>query len=129
MQERDPRTSRQKPARAAGLARIVAAAGYSVGGARRLWLEPACRQELIAAAVVLVLFVLKGASPVAYIGFTILALMVLATEALNTALEEVVDHLSPDWSAFAKHAKDLGSLAVMCQMIAAGLFAGYVLLT
>ena len=57
------------------------------------------------------------------------ALLVLATEALNTALEELVDHLSPDWSAFAKHAKDLGSFAVMCQVIGAGLFAGYVLLS
>ncbi len=129
MQDHKPGPSHHKPARAAGVARIFAAAGYSIGGARRLWDEPACRQEVIAALVVMVLFVLKGASPIAYVGFAILALMVLATEALNTALEEIVDHLSPEWSAFAKHAKDLGSLAVMCQMIAAGLFAGYVLLT
>jgi diacylglycerol kinase (ATP) len=129
MQDHDPGASRQKPHRAAGVARVFAAARYSLGGAQRLWQEPACRQEVLAAGVVLVLFVLKGAAPVAYLGFAILALMVLATEALNTALEVVVDHLSPDWSAFAKHAKDLGSLAVMCQMIAAGLFVVYVLLT
>jgi diacylglycerol kinase (ATP) len=128
MQDHDPGASRQKPSRAAGVTRIFAAARYSLGGAQRLWQEPACRQEVLAAGVVLVLFVLKGASPIAFVGFAILALFVLATEALNTALEEVVDHLSPDWSAFAKHAKDLGSFAVMCQLIAAGLFAGYVLL-
>lgn len=129
MLDHDPARARQKPARVAGVARIFTAAGYSLGGAQRLWREPACRQEVVATAVVLVLFVLTGASLVAFVVFAILALMVFATEALNTALEEIVDHLSPEWSVFAKHAKDLGSLAVMCQIIAAGLFAGYVLLT
>lgn len=129
MQDHNPGPSRQKPARAAGVARIVAAAGYSVSGAQRLWREPACRQEVMAAGVVVALFIVKGAPLFAFVGFAILALLVLATEALNTALEELVDHLSPDWSAFAKHAKDLGSFAVMCQVIGAGLFAGYILLS
>lgn len=128
MQDQNPETPPRKPGRTDGLARIFSAGGYSLGGARRLWREPACRQEVVAAGVVLVLFVLKGATPFAYVGFAILAMMVLVTEALNTALEEVVDHLSPDWSAFAKHAKDLGSFAVLCQLIAAGLFVGFVLL-
>jgi diacylglycerol kinase (ATP) len=128
MPDQSTEPPRQKPGRAIGLARIVAASSYSSAGAKRLWQEPACRQEVIAAAVVLALFVVKGADLAAFVGFAILALMVLATEALNTALEEVVDHLSPDWSAFAKHAKDLGSLAVMCQIIGSGLFAAYVLL-
>ena len=118
----------QKPARATGLARIFGAAGYSMNGAARLWREAAFRQEVIAAFAVLVLFAVTGAPLWAFVGFAILALMVLATEALNTALEEVVDHLSPDWSAFAEHAKDLGSFAVMCQLVGTGLFAGYVLL-
>ena len=99
-----------------------------MNGAARLWREAAFRQEVIAAFAVLVLFAVTGAPLWAFVGFAILALMVLATEALNTALEEVVDHLSPDWSAFAKHAKDLGSFAVMCQLVGTGLFAGYVLL-
>ncbi len=43
-----------------------------------------------------------------------LVLLLVATEALNTALEVLVDHLSPGWSEFAKDAKDLGSLAVAC---------------
>lgn len=128
MQDRDPEQVPRKPARAAGLARILAAARHSTSGARRLWREPACRQEVLAAVAVIVLFAIKGAAPAAFVGFMILALMVLATEALNTALEEVVDHLAPEWAAFAKHAKDLGSFAVMCQLFAAGLFAGFVLL-
>jgi diacylglycerol kinase (ATP) len=54
--------------------------------------------------------------------------MVLAVEALNTALEEVVDHLSPGWSEFAKNAKDMGSFAVMCTLLATGLYAVWVVL-
>ena len=54
--------------------------------------------------------------------------MVLAVEALNTALEELVDHISPGWSEFAKHAKDLGSFAVMCALVATGLYAAWVVL-
>ncbi|MEM6308190.1 MAG: diacylglycerol kinase [Pseudomonadota bacterium] len=38
-------------------------------------------------------------------------------------MEEIVDHLTDDWAAFAKHAKDLGSFAVMCCLIATGLYA------
>ena len=38
----------------------------------------------------------------------------IAVEALNTAIEVLVDQLSPGWSAWAKEAKDLGSLAVAC---------------
>ncbi len=49
-------------------------------------------------------------------------LLVVLVEALNTALEEVVDHLSPGWSQFAKNAKDLGSLAVACAISILGLY-------
>jgi diacylglycerol kinase (ATP) len=122
-------TDMQKPSRKSGLARILAAAEYSTNGAARMLREAAFRQELIAGGVILVLFALKGADLWAYGGFVILGLMVLATEALNTAIEEVVDHVSPDWAAFARNAKDLGSFAAACQMLAAGIFALYVLLS
>ena len=39
-------------------------------------------------------------------------LLVLAAELLNTAVEKVVDLVSPDYNELAKHAKDLGSAAV-----------------
>ena len=44
--------------------------------------------------------------------FSILFLLLLAIEALNTAIEVLTDLVSPEWSQQAKHAKDLGSLAV-----------------
>ena len=48
--------------------------------------------------------------------------VLIAVEALNTALEVLVDHLSPGWSQFAKDAKDLGSLAVVCVLGLIGLY-------
>jgi len=50
-----------------------------------------------------------------------LFLGLFAAEALNTAVEEVVDRISPELSMVAKHAKDLGSFAVFCMLVACGL--------
>ena len=121
-------TASEKPPRKTGIAHFFAAAGYSAGGARRLWREAAFRQEILGLAGLLALFLMIGASSGEVLGLLLLGLMVLAVEALNTALEELVDHISPGWSEFAKHAKDLGSFAVMCALVATGLYAGWVVL-
>ena len=47
----------------------------------------------------------------------ILFLFLLAVEALNTAVEVIVDRVSPEISPMGKQAKDLGSFAVMCVLI------------
>lgn len=50
--------------------------------------------------------------------------MLFATEALNTAIEEIVDHISPKWSLAVRNAKDLGSLAVgLVSLVVAGYIA------
>jgi diacylglycerol kinase (ATP) len=119
-------TASEKPPRKTGIAHFFAAASYSAGGARRLWREAAFRQEVAGLAALVVLFLIVGASSGEVLGLLLLGLMVLAVEALNTALEELVDHISPGWSQFAKHAKDLGSFAVMCALMATGLYAAWV---
>lgn len=55
-----------------------------------------------------------------------IGLVLIAVEALNTAIEVLVDHLSPGWSQFAKDAKDLGSLA--CTIGALLLYSGVALI-
>jgi diacylglycerol kinase (ATP) len=120
-------TTSEKPPRKTGIAHFVSAAGYSAGGARRLWREAAFRQEVAGLVGLAVLFVMLGASTGELLGLVLLGLLVLLVEALNTALEEVVDHISPGWSEFAKHAKDMGSFAVMCSLVATGLYAAWVL--
>lgn len=106
---------------------ILAAAGYSLSGLRRLWAESAFRQELIGGAVIVGLMAWLGKPALDYLIFAVLFLILLAIEALNTAIESMVDHLSPEWQEFARDAKDLGSLAVMCLLIAHGVFLAYVI--
>lgn len=120
-------SQREKPARKAGLAHFFAAAGYSAAGLRRLARESAFRQEVAFIGGLLVLFLALGASLPQVLGLLALGLVLVAVEALNTALEVLVDHLSPGWSQFAKDAKDLGSLAVACTIGGIVLYAGIVL--
>ena len=122
-------TNPQKPARKTGVAHFFAAAGYSAGGLRRLWQESAFRQEMLGlVAVPAVLWFFEGTT-VHYLVFAGLALLVVALEALNTALECLVDHLTSDWAEFARDAKDLGSLAVLCGLLCNLLLIGHAILT
>ena len=116
-----------KPPRRSGVAHFFAAAGYSAGGLRRLMRESAFRQEALLILGLLVVFLVTGASLPEMAGLLALGLLLIAVEALNTALEVLVDHLSPGWSQFAKDAKDLGSLAVACTIGALALYVVVVL--
>jgi len=126
------RANKDKPPKRArprsGLLHIVDAAGYSLAGLRRLWGETAARLEIGGAAVVAVLFALRGAEPWHWLVALFLFALVLAMEAINTALEDLADHLSPEWSQMAKNVKDLGSLAVGLMLLATSGFVAAVLL-
>jgi diacylglycerol kinase (ATP) len=112
--------------RATGIRRIWAATRYSLQGLRRLWQEEASRHEVIAFVAGVVLFALIGAAAWQYLAFVILMLVLFAVEALNTAIEELVDRVSPEISTVGRHAKDLGSFSVFALLTANGLFALYV---
>lgn len=118
----------EKPERITGIKHVFAAASYSIGGIKRLWGETAFRHEVLLYLIVMGVFAAIGATFGEFIIASILALGLIAIEALNTAIEAVVDHISPEWNEFARDAKDLGSLAVMCLLIANGLFLAYVLI-
>jgi diacylglycerol kinase (ATP) len=110
-----------------GLRRILLATRYSGQGLLRLWQEQAFRHEVLAFAAGVLLFAVVGAEPVDYLVFLVLMLVLAAVEALNTAIEELVDRISPEISTVGRHAKDLGSFAVFCLLAANGMFALYVL--
>lgn len=104
-----------------GLLHVVDATGYSLAGFRRLWQETAARLEIGAALIVVPAFVWRGAEVWHWLAALALLALVLSIEALNTAIEELIDRLSPEWSQMAKDAKDLGSLAVgLVQLVAGG---------
>jgi len=119
----------QKPARKSGIAHFFAAAGYSAGGVKRLAAESAFRQEMLGLVVVPVLLWAFDASLLHYLVFAGLALLVVALEALNTAIECLVDHLTQDWAEFARDAKDLGSLAVLCGLLCHALLIAHAAFT
>jgi diacylglycerol kinase (ATP) len=121
-------TVQEKPPRKSGVAHFFAAAGYSLGGLQRLSRESAFRQEVALIAGLLVVLVVFGASVPEVLGLLALGLALIAVEALNTAIEVLVDHLSPGWSQFAKDAKDLGSLAVACTIGVLVIYSAVVLL-
>jgi diacylglycerol kinase (ATP) len=112
-----------------GWRHLCAAQSYSLAGFRRLLRETAFRHELLAFLACLLLFFTVDASPGEYVALTILFMVLCAVEALNTAVEEIIDRISPELSATGRHAKDLGSFAVFCLLLAGAALVGYVLVS
>lgn len=110
-----------------GFAHLIAATQYSVSGARRLFREAAFRHEIVAGTALLAVYWLAGVSLLHAMISLCLILITFAVEALNTAIELVIDRTSPEISEYGKDAKDLGSFAVMCLLFANGVFALYAL--
>ena len=102
-----------------GAKRLFNALLYSFSGLKALIRETAFRQELFFAILLLSSLILIQAN-------ALHILITFSIEALNTAIEEIVDHISPEWSEVGKKAKDLGSFAVFCLLLSNGIFIGYV---
>jgi diacylglycerol kinase (ATP) len=122
-----PAANGAAPEKVVGAAHLFAASRYSIAGAARLLQETAFRHELQMALGLIVLFAYAGAAASATMILLLLLLGLFAFEAINTAIEEIVDRVSPEWSQTGRHAKDLGSFAVFCMLAANGLYAVSVL--
>ncbi|MCJ8308704.1 MAG: diacylglycerol kinase [Hyphomicrobiales bacterium] len=127
MEEPKDTSSTAPPEPVGGVKHIFAAAKYSIGGLAVLAKETAFKLEIVSALILYGLFVLAGASTLHYVVLTGLVLLVLSAEAFNTAIELIVDEISPQRSEFARKTKDLGSFAVACLQLATGIYAAYVL--
>lgn len=94
---------------------------WSWQGWRAAWAsEKTLRQWTLAnclSAVLAFALDLSSVERALIIGF---GLMILVAELLNTAIEDVVDRISPDDHPLSKKAKDVGSAAVAVAAIAAG---------
>ena len=105
-----------------GVAALAAAFRNSWAGlTHALRTERAVRQEAVAllAALPLAFLVADGLwRRVALVG---VVLLVLAVELLNTALEKLADHVTPELHPQIGIVKDLGSAAVFCALALAGL--------
>lgn len=104
-----------------GVARIFAALFYSLDGIRSSFRhEEAFRQEAYIFVLLLPVLYFIPVSPqykaVLFAGNC----LVLIVELLNSAVESVVDLVSPDYNILAKRAKDMGSAAVLLTLILCG---------
>ncbi|MGW8194218.1 MAG: diacylglycerol kinase, partial [Desulforhopalus sp.] len=96
-----------------GLARIVAAFFYSLHGLRyAISSEAAFRQEVLIFLVLLIALLFLPVSTFLKLLLLLANTVVLVAELINSAVEAIVDLVSPDYHLLAKHAKDLGSAAV-----------------
>ncbi|WP_136795554.1 MULTISPECIES: diacylglycerol kinase [Desulfosediminicola] len=105
-----------------GLSRVFAAFFYSMAGIRSgLNHEEAFRQEVLLFLLLLPALYLIPVS----IEFKALLFsancLVLVVELLNSAIESVVDLVSPDYNIYAKRAKDMGSAAVLLSIALSGI--------
>ncbi|KKW67419.1 diacylglycerol kinase [Lampropedia cohaerens] len=108
-------------ARKKGLPRIVSAFRNSCNGFVAVWEEPAFRQEVLLAAVLVPAACFVGRSWLEVCVLIGMVVFVLVTEILNSAVEAVVDRVGPEWHALSKSAKDMGSAAVLLALCLCGL--------
>jgi membrane-associated PAP2 superfamily phosphatase/diacylglycerol kinase len=100
--------------------RVVAATRWSLSGLRATWLgETAFRQELAAAVVLIPIALAADVSAAERALLIACLLLTLVVELLNTAIEAVVDLVSPERHPLAGAAKDAGSAAVFVSIAAA----------
>ena len=105
--------------RITGFKHLFYAAKYSMQGFQAMLGETAFQHELIVGIIFLPLaWLLPGMGLGWRTAMTIAWLALPTTEILNTAIEAVVDLVSPEFHPLAKKAKDCGSAAVFCVCIA-----------
>ena len=100
-----------------GLNRVLHATGFSMAGLRAGWQESAFRQEAIASFVLVPAAFWLGRSWVETALLAGSVLLVMMVELLNTAVEAALDRSGPEWNAFAKKGKDMGSAAVFLALL------------
>lgn len=111
-----------------GPRQIVRAMKWSWKGLRAAWsYEASFRLEVLICVVLLPagLWLGRGAVEKALLAGSLL--LVLAMELINSAVEAVVDKVSPEFHELAGRAKDMGSAAVFLLLANVGLCWGLIL--
>jgi diacylglycerol kinase (ATP) len=83
--------------------------------------EPALRDEAILFVAAVPLGLLVAPSAAWYVAMIGALIVVLAVEFLNTAIEKLADHVTPEQNTDIRRIKDFGSAAVFCSLCLAGL--------
>ena len=111
----------EKPKKRTGIMRILYAFTYTFNGLRHAIMnEAAFRQELMVFIATLIAMYFMPVSDVLKLLLLITGIIILIVELLNSAIEAIVDKVSPEYHELAKQAKDMGSAAVFLSFTAAG---------
>lgn len=94
---------------------------YSMSGMNYLLQERAFKQEIILGIALFSCEFFRQSSAIAWIYLLISYMIVLITEALNTAVEATVDRIGLGRNELSKKAKDIGSAAVFLALIHLGI--------
>jgi diacylglycerol kinase (ATP) len=113
-----------------GLRHLIAATANSLRGLRDAFRTAAAfRQECLLGVIH---YAALAAVPMRFelrLALAAVFPLVLAAELLNSAVEAVVDLVSPEWNLLARYAKDFGSAAVFVLLaLVAGLWIAAILL-
>jgi len=105
---------------AAGVTRIIRAAGYSYKGLAAIWrYEAAFRQELVVAILATILAIWLNVSAIVRILLIRSVVLVLIVEILNSAIEAVVDRVCSEYHELYGRTKDMGTAAVLLAIVLA----------
>lgn len=101
-----------------GVRRVWNALGYSLAGLRATYThEAAFRQEVWLAVALIPLALWLNVSNLGKALMIASVMLVLIVEILNSAIEAIVDRVSPEIHPLAKRAKDAGSAAVFVALV------------
>ncbi len=124
----DAPTCDRLPQKHRGALRPLFALKHSCDGiAATLRSESAFRQETVCAAILIPIAVFEPMQPFERVALIASVLLVLLVELLNSAIEAIVDRISPERNELARRAKDCGSAAVMMALIICALAWGLIL--
>ena len=118
----------KRPARSSGRAvSRVASFGHALRGLGVLLRQPNAQIHVAVALGVTALGLALRVSALEWCALTLAMALVLGAEALNTAIELVVDMAQPEWHALARDAKDVAAAAVLVCSLGAAVVGLWVL--
>lgn len=101
-----------------GIARIVAAFGYSLQGLASAWrCEAAFRQEVVLAVILIPASFWLARTHIELILLISSVFWVLMAELANSSVEAVVDRIGNEIHVLAQRAKDIGSALVLVSLV------------
>ncbi|CAJ0998889.1 Diacylglycerol kinase [Sodalis praecaptivus] len=103
-----------------GLIRLSRATVYSFQGIRAAWRhEAAFRQEIVLGALAIAVACWLDIDAISRLLLILPVILVAVVELLNSAIEALIDRVSPERHPLAGRAKDMGSAAVLMAIVLA----------